>query len=126
LQGDWKIAGLGLTIPLVASDGSPTRWEYVQYDSRSPGYIQRSIDYLGMASFCFPAFAAAHYYLAPEFAPDKPVSTSSDLYSLGCVVYAVHCKGNPPFKHHGSMSSLRDVAGKRIGGMEMLDNDLKS
>jgi SCY1-like protein 2 len=46
-QGDWKISGLGLTIPLV-QDGAATRWEFPAYDARLPLYIQRSFDYMGM------------------------------------------------------------------------------
>lgn len=48
LQGDWKIFGLGLTIPLMAADGSPSRWEYPGFDGRVPSYIQRSFDYMGI------------------------------------------------------------------------------
>ena len=47
------------------------------------------------------------------------------MYSLGCVIYAVHCKGSPPFKNHGSLGSLRENAGKSLGGMERLDPDLR-
>lgn len=45
--GDWKIAGLGLTIPLNSPDGGPTRWEFPTFDGRVPDYIQRSFDYMG-------------------------------------------------------------------------------
>ena len=48
-QGDWKISGLGLTIPLVGTDGKPTPWEFPTYDGRMPPYIQRSFDYIGIA-----------------------------------------------------------------------------
>jgi SCY1-like protein 2 len=47
LQGDWKIAGLGLTIPLLAPGGAPTRWEFPTFDGHVPSYIQRSFDYMG-------------------------------------------------------------------------------
>lgn len=47
------------------------------------------------------------------------------MYSLGCLIYAVHCKGNPPFKNHGSLGGLRDNAGRSIPGMEGLDTDLQ-
>ena|SRR5258705_3366215 len=46
LQGDWKISGLGLTIPLQ-TNGAPTRWEFPTFDSRIPTYVQRSFDYMG-------------------------------------------------------------------------------
>ncbi|KAL0567575.1 Protein kinase domain-containing protein ppk32 [Marasmius crinis-equi] len=107
--GDWKIAGLGLTIPLLQANGSATRWEFPTFDGRVPSHIQRSFD-----------------YMAPEYALDEVLSTSSDLYSLGCIIYAVHCKGSPPFKTHGSLSGLRDNAGRAVPGLERLDRDLQA
>ncbi|KZV84068.1 kinase-like protein [Exidia glandulosa HHB12029] len=107
--GDWKISGLGLTVPLVGTDGSPSRWEFMQYDSRMPTAVQRNFD-----------------YLAPEYNADSPISTASDMWSLGCLIYAVHNKGSPPFKNHGSLATLRDNANKHITGMESWDPDLRS
>ncbi|KIL69577.1 hypothetical protein M378DRAFT_683459 [Amanita muscaria Koide BX008] len=105
--GDWKISGLGLTIPLT-SNGAPTRWEFPVFDGRIPSYVQRSFD-----------------YIAPEYALDEQLVTASDMYSLGCLLYAVHCKGNPPFKNHGSLGALRENAGKPLPGLERLDGDLQ-
>lgn len=51
--------------------------------------------------------------------------TASDMYSLGCVIYAVHCKGNPPFKTHGSLSAVRENAARPIAGMERMEPDLQ-
>ncbi|KAE9407078.1 hypothetical protein BT96DRAFT_954642 [Gymnopus androsaceus JB14] len=107
-SGDWKISGLGLTIPLMQSNGSATRWEFPTFDGRVPSYIQRSFD-----------------YTAPEYALDEMLVTASDMYSLGCVIYAVHCKGNPPFKTHGSLSGLRENAGRPLPGMGALEPDLQ-
>ncbi|KAF5386880.1 hypothetical protein D9615_001686 [Tricholomella constricta] len=98
--GDWKIAGLGLTIPLLGPGGTPSRWEFPTYDGRVPGYIQRSFD-----------------FMAPEYALDEQLLTDSDMYSLGCVIYAVHCKGRPPFKTHGNLGGLREYAGKPVPGL---------
>ncbi|KJA27330.1 hypothetical protein HYPSUDRAFT_35179 [Hypholoma sublateritium FD-334 SS-4] len=106
--GDWKIAGLGLTIPLQTSSGTPSNWEFPTFDGRVPPYVQRSFD-----------------YMAPEYALDEQLVTASDMYSLGCLVYAVHCKGNPPFKNHGSLGGLRDNASKAVPGLERLDKDLQ-
>ncbi|KAF9492229.1 kinase-like protein [Pleurotus eryngii] len=106
--GDWKLAGLGLTIALIGPGGAPARWEFPTFDGRVPPYIQRSFD-----------------YMAPEYALDEALLTASDMYSLGCLIYAVHCKGNPPFKNHGSLGGLRDNAGRSIPGMEGLDTDLQ-
>ncbi|KAK7023898.1 protein kinase domain-containing protein ppk32 [Favolaschia claudopus] len=108
--GDWKIAGLGLTIPLMTpGGGGPTRWEFPTFDGHVPAYIQRSFD-----------------YMAPEYALDEQLVTASDMYSLGCLIYAVHCKGNPPFKTHGSLSGLRENAGKPPPNMQSLDTDLQA
>ncbi|TEB36020.1 kinase-like protein [Coprinellus micaceus] len=106
--GDWKISGLGLTIPLL-TNGNPTRWEFPTFDGRVPSYIQRSFD-----------------YMAPEYALDEQLLTASDMYSLGCVVYAVHAKGASPYKSHGSLSGLRDNAGKPVPGMDRWEQDLQS
>jgi hypothetical protein len=51
--------------------------------------------------------------------------TSSDMYSLGCLVYAVHCKGSTPFKNHGSLGGLRENSSKPLSGVERLDTDLQ-
>ncbi|QRV75342.1 SCY1-like protein 2 [Ceratobasidium sp. AG-Ba] len=114
--GDWKISGLGLTIPLLSASGEPTRWEFPTYDNRLPGYTQRSFD-----------------YMAPEYAIDEKVETASDMYSLGCLVYAVHMKGRTPFSNHGSMNTLRENARKLENGtlgalpsLGSLDADLRS
>ncbi|KAJ3572805.1 hypothetical protein NP233_g2841 [Leucocoprinus birnbaumii] len=106
--GDWKISGLGLTIPLL-TNGKPTRWEFPTFDGRVPAYIQRSFD-----------------YMAPEYALDEQLLTASDMYSLGCLVYAVHCKGSPPYKTHGSLGGLRENAGKPLTGLDRLDRDLQA
>lgn len=108
-SGDWKISGLGLTIPLQKPDGTETRWEFPTFDGRAPSYVQRSFD-----------------YMAPEYALDEMLVTESDMYSLGCLIYAVHCKGSPPFRNHGSLSGLRDNAGKPLSGIDRLDRDLQA
>ncbi|GJE86963.1 other/SCY1 protein kinase [Phanerochaete sordida] len=106
--GDWKISGLGLTIPLSRPDGQPSRWEFPTFDGRVPAYTQRSFD-----------------YIAPEYALDEVLDPASDMYSLGCLMYAVHCKGSPPFKNHGSLGAVRDNAGKPLAGVDRLDSDLR-
>jgi len=65
-------------------------------------------------------------HTAPEYVLDEVLDTASDMYSLGCLMYAVHCKGNPPFKNFGNLGSLREHAGQPLSGMERLDRDLQS
>lgn len=64
-------------------------------------------------------------HIAPEYALDEALNTASDMYSLGCLIYAVHCKGDPPFKTHGSLGGLRDSAGRPLTGVGSLDRDLQ-
>ncbi|KAF8487763.1 kinase-like domain-containing protein [Gautieria morchelliformis] len=114
--GDWKISGLGLTIALTTPDGSPTRWEFptvllitwARHPTRPSPYLPNSLT-----------------FKAPKYALDEQLTTASDMYALGCLIYAVHCKGKPPFSNHGSVSGLRDNAGKPATGTEHLDADLR-
>ena len=62
---------------------------------------------------------------APEYALDEVLDPASDMFSLGCLIYAVHCKGNPPFKNHGNLASVRENAGKPLTGMDRLEQDLR-
>ena len=62
---------------------------------------------------------------APEYALDEVLSTASDMYSLGCLIYAVHLKGDPPFKNFGNLSSVREHAGRPLSGIGRLDRDLQ-
>jgi SCY1-like protein 2 len=47
------------------------------------------------------------------------------MYSLGCVIYAAHLKGEPPFKNFGNLGSVREHAGQPLSGMTRLDRDLQ-
>lgn len=62
---------------------------------------------------------------APEYALDEVLVTASDMYSLGAVIYAVHCRGKPPFQNHASLGGLRDNAGRPVPDIEHLDTDLQ-
>ncbi|XAO23468.1 hypothetical protein I312_102246 [Cryptococcus bacillisporus CA1280] len=92
-KGDWKLTGLSHTTSLTQPDGSATKYVYPEVDARLPPQVQWKLD-----------------YLAPEYALDSTLSTSNDLYSLGCILYAVHMGGKPPFSNRGSMQNLRDNA----------------
>lgn len=61
-----------------------------------------SVSWFPSSSIC------AEYVTAPEYALDSTLSPANDLYSLGCVLYAVHMGGRPPFRNRGSMQSLRE------------------
>lgn len=40
-------------------------------------------------------------------------------------MFAVHCKGAPPWKNHGNLASIRENAGKTPPSMDRLDPDLR-
>lgn len=67
---------------------------------------------------------------APEYVLDEQITVASDFYSLGCIIYAVHAKGDPPFRNRGNMSTMRSNVGRLEGGgglrgMENWDQDLR-
>jgi SCY1-like protein 2 len=62
---------------------------------------------------------------APEYVLDEVLNTASDMYSLGCLICAVHLKGNPPFKNFGNLASVREHAGRPLSGIAQLDRDLQ-
>ncbi|KAI5119329.1 hypothetical protein M0805_000559 [Coniferiporia weirii] len=107
-SGDWKIGGLGLTILLAGTDGSPTGWQSPIHDNYLPSYVQRSFD-----------------YIAPEYVLDEQLVTASDMYSLGCLIYAAHNKGEPPFRNHNNPASLRENVGRGLTGLQRMDSDLR-
>jgi SCY1-like protein 2 len=50
------------------------------------------------------------------------------MYSLGCLIHAVHKKGAPPFSNHGSLASMRDHVAHlpNIPTLGSLEPDLQS
>lgn len=92
-KGDWKIAGFSFLTPLNSTDGTPTPFSFPDYDPSLPPALSRNFD-----------------YLAPEYAIDEKLLTANDMYSLGCLVYAAHSKGSPPFKNRNSLGNLRQNA----------------
>lgn len=46
--------------------------------------------------------------LAPEYLLDEsPPAPSNDLYSLGCVIHAIHTKTGPPFSNRNNLENAR-------------------
>lgn len=92
-KGDWKLAGFSFLTPLEQPGGGATAWVFPDYDPSLPPAMSRNFD-----------------YLAPEYALDEKLQPENDMYSLGCVVYAVHNKGSPPFRNRNSLPNLRSNA----------------
>ena len=62
---------------------------------------------------------------APEYALEERMLAESDMYSLGCLIYSVHSKGQPPYKNHNNPATLRENVGKPISGTEQMEPDLR-
>ncbi|CAO1632953.1 unnamed protein product [Sympodiomycopsis kandeliae] len=92
-KGDWKMCGFGFLTPLKQPDGTPTPHRHPDYDPSLP-----------------PSFSVNFDYLAPEYALDEKREPANDLYSLGCIVYAVHSRGDSPFRNRNSIVNLRSNA----------------
>lgn len=90
-KGDWKLCGFGFLTPLKQPDGTPTPFRHPDYDPSLP-----------------PSMSVNFDYLAPEYALDEKREPANDMYSLGCIVYAVHSRGDPPFRNRNSLSNLRN------------------
>lgn len=93
VKGDWKLSGFAFLTPLKGPDGSLTPFQYPDYDPALPPALSRNFD-----------------YLAPEYALDEKLEPANDLYSLGCLMYATHNKGEPPFRNRNSLQNVRQNA----------------
>ncbi|UZJ56775.1 hypothetical protein CBS101457_006095 [Exobasidium rhododendri] len=93
IKGDWKISGFAFLTPLKAPDGTPTPYQYPDYDPSLPPALSRNFD-----------------YLAPEFALDQKLEPANDMFALGCLIFAVHSKDQPPFRNRNSLQNVRQNA----------------
>lgn len=74
-KGDWKIGGLGFGVFLNNPDDA-SRGSMYEYNDYLPEPCQINLD-----------------YAAPEYVLDGEVSEANDIFSLGCLAYAIHNKG---------------------------------
>ncbi|KAM0752408.1 kinase-like protein [Meredithblackwellia eburnea MCA 4105] len=90
-KGDWKLSGFGLSTYLFGPDGVPAKWEFPEHDYGIPASCQRDYD-----------------YIAPEYILDESSpAPSNDLYSLGCVIHAIHTRTGPPFSNRNNLENAR-------------------
>ncbi|GAA6030581.1 hypothetical protein JCM8097_006219 [Rhodosporidiobolus ruineniae] len=90
-KGDWKLSGFGLSVYLFDPQGVPAKWSYPEYDPNLPPNCQRDYD-----------------FIAPEFLVDEQnPAPSNDMYSLGCLLHAIHTHTGPPFSNRNSLQNAR-------------------
>ncbi len=68
--------------------------------------LARAVDDVGMTGTGF--VPGTPQYMSPEQAQGKPVDHRSDLFSLGCVLYAM-CTGRSPFRGDSTVAIIRRV-----------------
>ncbi|KAE8251645.1 hypothetical protein A4X13_0g3908 [Tilletia indica] len=99
-KGDWKLSGFSFLTPLFLPDNTtPTPWTYPSIDHALPPALSRNFD-----------------FLAPEYALDEKLIPANDMFALGCILYAVHSKGVPPFRNRSSLNMLKENA-DRLGSL---------
>ena len=68
--------------------------------------LARAVDDVGMTRT--GEVAGTPQYMSPEQAQGLPMDARSDLFSLGCVLYAM-CTGRPPFRADSTPAVLHRV-----------------
>jgi serine/threonine protein kinase len=67
--------------------------------------------------------AGTPQYMSPEQARAETVDQRSDLFSLGCVMYAM-CTGHPPFRAESSYAVLRLITDKEPRPIQEINPDV--
>ncbi|KAI8806989.1 kinase-like domain-containing protein [Cladochytrium replicatum] len=75
-KGDWKVGGFNFCVNLGASSDGTGKLEYRSHD---PPYCSPDLD-----------------FMAPECVQEERCDTYSDLWSFGCLIYALFNKGRSP------------------------------
>jgi serine/threonine protein kinase len=83
--------------------------------------LARMIDEVGLTQS--GVVAGTPEYMAPEQARGEPVDHRSDLFSLGCVLYAM-CTGLPPFRAGTAVAVLRQVSDHEARPIRSLNPDV--
>lgn len=79
--GTWKIVGFDFCIPSSNPSDQEPKYTCKEWDPNAPPY-------------CLPN----PNYLAPEYILSVSCDTASDMYSLGCIFYALFYDGKPIFE----------------------------
>lgn len=83
--------------------------------------LARTVDDTGLTRSGF--IAGTPEYLSPEQAAGESVDARSDLFSLGCLLYAM-CAGRSPFQAPSTLAVLRRVADHNPPNLSELSGDV--
>ncbi|KAJ1947111.1 Protein kinase domain-containing protein ppk32 [Kickxella alabastrina] len=95
-QGDWKLAGLGFA-HRAATAAQQQQQHQNQNQSQDQSQDQRLVWHQHWPEHTQREleFTAPEYILAPD---THPITPSADLFSLGCLIYALHAQGVSPLR----------------------------
>ncbi|KAL9955264.1 hypothetical protein ACROYT_G036562 [Oculina patagonica] len=88
-NGQWKIAGLFFSATPVVIDGQST-YNAGQWEPRLWPWAQPDLN-----------------YAAPEYILSRSCDLSSDMFSLGVLIYSIYNKGRPPFDCDNNMTAFK-------------------
>jgi len=88
-NGQWKIAGLFFSSTPVVIDGQST-YNAGQWEPHLWPWAQPDLN-----------------YAAPEYILSRSCDVSSDMFSLGVLIYSIYNKGRPPFDCDNNMTAFK-------------------
>uniref|UniRef100_T1JAW7 Protein kinase domain-containing protein n=1 Tax=Strigamia maritima TaxID=126957 RepID=T1JAW7_STRMM len=89
-NGAWKIAGFDFCVMNTNSPDKPAVYPFHEWDPEIHVHAQPNLD-----------------FLAPEYALTLSCDTSSDMFSLGVLVYTIFNDGKVPFCNNGNFKMFK-------------------
>ncbi|XP_012216452.1 SCY1-like protein 2 [Linepithema humile] len=91
VHGAWKIFGFDFCVLNQNSDSKQPSWPYLEYDPTLPAVVQPQLN-----------------YQAPECILASSNGPSSDIFSLGMLIYTIHSSGHQPLNDsHNDLGKCR-------------------
>ncbi|KAJ9061284.1 Protein kinase domain-containing protein ppk32, variant 2 [Entomophthora muscae] len=90
-EGDWKLGGFGFSTYVQYTNEEAGQTAYFEHDSSLPSSFQQNLD-----------------YAAPEFVLDHRCCFEGDIFSLGCLIYAVFNSGRTLLKTRNNLLTYRN------------------
>ncbi|KXS20070.1 hypothetical protein M427DRAFT_401402 [Gonapodya prolifera JEL478] len=101
-KGEWKIAGFNYSSQLSSdvSSGKPSEWHAESRLDSNEVIDKPNLD-----------------FVAPEVLLDEQCGYSSDMFSFGCLIYALYHEGRSPVQSQGSVRSWK----QQVQGIDRTD-----